>query len=109
MIGPIADNCTVLTIAHKIMSCLSVKGFSILIVTVTDQFLFLIFLKNESCMWSAVIQIHYVQYLIQSSEFVSFSNSIACYNIFGTEFVFVAFHICMWTLFFRLMNNVFLQ
>ena len=60
-------------------------------------------------MWSVVIQIQYVQYLIKSSEFVSFSNIIACYNIFGTEFVFFAFHIRMWTLFFRIMNSVFLQ
>jgi hypothetical protein len=101
VIGPVADNCTVFTIALKIMSCLPVKGFSILIVTVTDYFLFLIFLKNQSCMWSAVIQIQYVQYLIKSSEFVSFSNSIFCYNIFGTEFVFFALHICLWTLFFQ--------
>jgi len=109
MIGPVPDNCTDLTIAHKIMLFLPLKGFSILVVNVTDQFLFLIFLKNQSCMWSAVIQIQYVQYLIKSSEFVSFSSSIACYNIYGTEFVFFALHICMWTLFYKIMNSVFLQ
>lgn len=109
MIAPVPDNCTVLTVAHKIMSCLPVKGVSLLIVTVTGHFLFLIFLKNQSCMWSAAMQIQYVQYLIKSSEFVCFSNSIACYKIFGTEFVFFALHICMWTLFFRIMNSIFLQ
>ena len=38
MIGPIADNCTVLTITHTVMSCLPVNRFSILIVTVTVSF-----------------------------------------------------------------------
>jgi hypothetical protein len=28
-----------------------------------------------------------------NSEFVSFSSSIACYSIFGTEFIFFALHI----------------
>lgn len=109
MNDPVPDNCTVLTIAHKIMLCLSLKGFSILVVNVTDKFLFLIFLKNQSCVWSAIIQIQYVQYLIKSSEFVSFSGSIACCNIFGIGFVFFALHICMWTLFYKMVNSVFLQ